>query len=266
MTLGKTAFFGILSAVAWFSPSPLPAAGAGEDLFRIHCAPCHGIAGTGGRGPSLAVRRLSHAPDDAALSALIAAGIPGSEMPGTRMTADENRQLVAFVRSLYRPGAAQTPGGPRGDRANGERLFWSKGNCGQCHTAGARGGHLGPDLTEVGARRGEDYLRTVLLTPEKELPDTFVVYRRVIYMPDNFLEVRVVTRDGTRITGVRVNEDTFTIQLRDFADRLYSFRKDELQELDKDWGKSPMPAYGALLSESEIRDLVAYLMSLQGAP
>ncbi|HEV2444514.1 MAG TPA: c-type cytochrome, partial [Candidatus Sulfopaludibacter sp.] len=149
-----------------------------------------------------------------------------------------------------------------GDRANGERLFWSRGGCGGCHTVGARGGHVGPDLTGIGTRRGPEYLRAVVVNPEAEIPDTFTVYRRVIYMPDNFLQVRVVTLDGTAITGARVNEDGFTIQIRDYADRLYSFRKDELRELHKDWGKSPMPAYRGRLSEAEIRDLVSYLASL----
>jgi cbb3-type cytochrome oxidase cytochrome c subunit len=125
---------------------------------------------------------------------------------------------------------------------------------------------LGPDLTEVGTRRGPRYLRTALLEPEAEVPDTFAAYRRVIYMPDNFLQIRVVTQDGMQITGARVNEDAFTIQIRDYSDRLYSFRKEELRELHKDWGKSPMPSYRALLSESEIRDVVAYLVSLQGKP
>ena len=47
------------------------------------------------------------------------------------------------------------------------------------------------------------------------VPDNFAVYRRMIYMPDNFLQVRVVTRDGTEeITGARMDEDVFTIQLR----------------------------------------------------
>ena len=183
-------------------------------------------------------------------------------MPGTRMTADENRDLVAYVRSLGRRQPAPTPG----DRANGERLFWSKGNCGKCHTVGARGGRMGPDLTEIGTRRGPENLRQSLLDPEAEVPETFAVYRRVIFMPDNFLQVRVVARDGRRITGVRVNEDAFTIQIRDASDRIYSFRKDELLELHKDWGKSPMLGYRGVLGEAEIQDVVAYLMSLQGAP
>ena len=250
-----------LGALQLLAPARLAAAETGETLFRVHCAPCHGPDGTGGRGPDLAVRSLPRAPDDAALSALIALGIAGTDMPGTRMTGEENRRLVAYVRGLDRPRTAPA----EGDRGNGERLFWSRGNCGQCHTVGARGGRLGPDLTAVGARRGPDYLRTALVEPEAEVPDNFTFYRRVIYMPDNFLQVRVLTREGTRITGARVNEDTFTIQIRDAAGRIYSFRKEELRELNKDWGKSPMPAYGSVFSEEEIRDLVAYLLSL-GSP
>ncbi len=231
-------------------------------LFRAHCAPCHGPQGEGGRGPGLAVRTLPRAPDDAALSAIIALGIPGTEMPATRMTPEENRSLVGYIRGLYRP--QQTRVG--GDAGKGERLFWTKADCGRCHTVGVRGGRLGPDLTSVGSRRGAAFLRAVLLNPESEIPDTFAFYRRVIYMPDNFLQVRAVTQDGERITGVRVDEDTFTIQIRDAADRVYSFRNDELRELDKDWGKSPMPACAGELSDSEIQDLVAYLANLQGTP
>jgi cytochrome c oxidase cbb3-type subunit 3 len=234
----------------------------GESLFRIQCAPCHGLQGEGGRGPSLAVSRLARAPDDVALANVISLGIPGTQMPGTRMTADENRQLVAYVRSLGR----LQPSHAWGDPANGQRLFWSKGNCGQCHTVGPRGGRLGPDLTEIGTRRGPQHLRETLLNPEADVPDTFAAYRRVIFMPDNFLQVRVVAQDGRRITGVRVNEDTFTIQIRDASDRVYSFRKDELRELHKDWGKSPMPSYRGVLSDSEMQDVVAYLISLRGTP
>ncbi len=240
-------------------PCLLGAADSGASLFRIHCAPCHGADGSGGRGANLAVPKLPHAPDDIALSRVITVGIPGTQMPGTRMTAGENRELVAFVRGLYRSRATHV----EGDRNHGEQLFWGKAGCGQCHTVGDRGGRMGPDLTDIGARRGPEFLRTALVDPEAEVPETFSVYRRVIYMPDNFLLVRVVTRDGARILGVRVNEDTFSIQVRDFADRIYSFRKEELRELDEDWGKSPMPSYRKL-PEAEIRDLVAYLVSLQG--
>ena len=236
------------------------AADAGN-LFLAHCAPCHGPRGDGGRGSNLAVRRLPRAPDDAALSAIIRDGIPGTQMPGTRMTADENRGLVAYVRSLGQAPAAHAGG----NAANGESLFWSKGGCGRCHTIGPRGGRMGPDLTEIGAKRSPAHLKQSVLDPEAEVPETFAVYRRVIFVPDNFLRVRVVTAGGAAITGVRVNEDAFSIQLRDDSDRLHSFRKDELRELHKDWGKSPMPSYRGVFTAAELDDLVAYLASLEGA-
>jgi putative heme-binding domain-containing protein len=238
----------------------LAIAGTGETLFQTHCAGCHGPKGDGGRGSNLAVRKLPRAPDDAALSAIIALGIPGTQMPGTRMTELENRELVAFVRTL---GQTQTISVP-GDRANGERIFWTKANCGACHTVGARGGRTGPDLTDISTRRSPTNLRISIVEPEAEVPETFAVYRRIIYMPDNFLQVWLLTNDGRRITGVRVNEDTFTIQVRDYSDHILSFRKDELRELHKDWGKSPMPGYRGVLSDAEIEDVVAYLASLEG--
>jgi putative heme-binding domain-containing protein len=244
-----------------FAHPMLFAAETGESLFLTHCAACHGPKGDGGRGSNLAVRCVPHAPDDAALFAITRDGIPGTQMPATRMTDDERTLLVAYVRSLGRSQVAQVSG----DRSKGESLFWSRGNCGQCHTVGGRGGRLGPDLTEIGTKRGAANLRISILDPEAEVPDTYGVYRRYIFMPDNFLQVRVVTKDGRRITGIRVNEDAFTIQLRDFSDHLYSFRKDELQELNKDWGKSPMPSYKGVFSESELQDVIAYLVSLQGA-
>lgn len=244
-----------------FAPA-LFGAGLGETLFRQHCAPCHGLHGEGGRGANLVVRRLPRAPDDATLGSLISQGIPGTEMPVTRMTDAERSELIAYVRSLAQAPSAQVAG----DRTHGEQLFWGKGNCGGCHTIGPRGGRVGPDLSSIGERRGPANLRQSLLDPEAETPDNFAQYRKVIYMPDNYLRVRVTTRDGQQISGARVDEDTFTIQIRDDASRIYSFRKDALQELHEDWGKSPMPSYRGIFSESELTDVIAYLSSLTGAP
>jgi putative heme-binding domain-containing protein len=226
------------------------------DLFRAHCAPCHGPDGSGGRGANLAVRELLHAPDDDALSAVIRDGIPGTQMPPTRMTDEENRALVAFVRALGQKPAAHV----EGNAANGESLFWNKGRCGQCHSIGPRGGRLGPDLTGIGVRRSPAHLRQSILEPEAEVPETFSVYRRFITMPDAFLVVRVVTGEGKKITGIRLNEDTFTIQLRDYSDRFWSLDKSTLRELHKDWGKSPMPSYRGAFTDSELQDVVAYLV------
>ena len=69
--------------------------------------------------------------------------------------------------------------------------------------------------------------------------------------------------DGSELTGVRVNEDTFSIQIRDVGNRVHSLWKAELQQLDKEWGRSPMPSYKEALAPAELDDLVAYLATLR---
>ena len=213
----------------------------GERLYTHHCAHCHGLRGDGGRGASLARPRLRHAPYEPALIGVITRGIPGTEMPRTALSPRQVRLVAAYVRTLGR-AALDTP--PPGDPVRGQRLYETKGNCGPCH------GAAGPDLTAIGARSSPAYLRASLVDPEAEVPP-------------GFLQVRIAARDGRRITGVRVNEDTFSIQVRDLAGGVQSFWKSELAELHKDWGRSPMPSYRAVFTSAEIDDLVAYLVSLQ---
>jgi putative heme-binding domain-containing protein len=232
----------------------------GERLFLAHCAPCHGNRGDGGIGASLATPRLLHAPDDEALRAVIVSGIPGTGMPPTRLTAEEQRALVAYVRSLGRIERQALPGDP----ARGESIFREEAKCLECHAVGAHGGRIGSDLSTVGARRNAGFLRQALLDPKSALTDKFIVYQRYISFPGNFLQVRVVTTNGRRITGVRLDEDAFSIQIRDYSGKLHSFMKSELKELHKDWGETPMPSYRGVLSDAQLDDLVAYLASLHG--
>jgi hypothetical protein len=64
--------------------------------------------------------------------------------------------------------------------------------------------------------------------------------------------------------GIRLNEDSFTIQLKDLGGRFHSFRKAETLAIHKDFGQTPMPSYAGKLSESELDNLVAFLASLRG--
>jgi len=221
---------------------------AGQRLYQTQCASCHGARGEGGRGAALARPRLLRAPNDQAMFNVIAYGIADSEMPGHWFTDHELWQLVAFVRTL---GQA-APQKAVGDSANGKNLYAGKGGCTRCHTIDGRGGAIGPDLTEIGARRSPAYLRELLANPEAAVPD-------------GFLEVQLVTRNGRRITGVRLNEDTFSIQIRDLSGEFRSFFKSELKELNRMPGKSPMPSYAGVFTSSELDDIVAYLDSLRGA-
>jgi len=77
--------------------------------------------------------------------------------------------------------------------------------------------------------------------------------------------VRVVMASGETVTGIRLNEDDVSIQLREVNGSLRAFLKDSLKEIRRE-SPSLMPAYGSALSPREIEDLVAYLSSLRGTP
>ncbi|MBL9200524.1 MAG: c-type cytochrome [Opitutaceae bacterium] len=233
---------------------------AGAALFQVHCALCHGPRGEGGKGPALAQPFLPRAPDDAALLRVIAGGIPLSEMPGSQLPAPAIAQIAAHVRALGRLPPERLPG----DAARGAQLYAGKGACATCHAIHGRGSAFGPDLTAIGARRSAAYLRRALLDPAADLPQSSVPYRSDVSLPENFLFVRATTRDGRALAGARINEDAFSLQLREPSGRVHSLFKSELATLHKDRGFSPMPAYGEIFSIPELDNLVAYLASLRG--
>ncbi|MFY9555813.1 MAG: c-type cytochrome [Blastocatellia bacterium] len=220
----------------------------GEQIFVGQCALCHGIGGTGGRGPALNQPNLHRAADNQALFRTIKNGIDGTEMPDAwQMTDREIWQVAGYVRSLSRTSAAKLPGDP----SKGKRLYDEKGACAACHIVSGRGESFGPELTEIGARRSAAYLREALVDPAASVPEGFRI-------------VSVITRDGRTLRGTRVNEDSFTIQLRDSTGAFHSFRKFDLAELKKESRVSMMPAYRDAFSPSELDDLIAYLAGLRG--
>lgn len=226
-----------------------PDAAAGKKLFELHCAVCHGIEGRGGgRGPNLNRVHLEHAPDDAALKSLIEDGIP-PEMPEAWYLSEKDvKNVVAYVRSLGTIPAEPVPG----DATRGARVY-AKGGCANCHIVAGEGTGFGPELTEVGVRRNAEYLRACLVKPSAHLPEVF-------------LWVEVTPTSGGTLRGIRVNEDTFSIQIKDSSGGFHSLRKQELKELHKLRGETPMPSYEQIFSTVELQDLVAYLASLRGKP
>jgi len=220
----------------------------GQKIFVAHCALCHGIGATGGRGPALNQSSLRRAPDDQTLFRVIQLGIEGTEMPGAwQLTENEIKDLIAYVRSLSRNEVTKLSGDP----VRGKAFYEGKGSCAVCHIIEGRGGNLGPDLTNIGDRRSAGYLREALVDPGAVVPEDFLV-------------VTIVTREGKRIKGIRVNEDSFTIQLRDSSGVFHSVRKSDLSELKKEFDSSLMPSYRQSLSSSEIDDMVAFLSGLRG--
>jgi metallo-beta-lactamase class B len=229
----------------------------GKQLFNGMCVECHGAGGAGGDAPSLNRARLMHAPTDAALMAILTNGIPNTNMPRIRRFTDtEMRQLVAYVRSLGKVAEVKLPG----DARKGADVYKGLG-CAGCHIINGQGGNLGQELSDIGFLRGADYLKQAVVDPAAALP------KGVMQIPSRgyaeYLPLRIVTKQGAEVRGIRVNEDAFTVQVRDQAGKFYSLRKADLELLDKQMGKSLMPTFASRFSGTELDDLVAYLASLR---
>jgi cytochrome c oxidase cbb3-type subunit III len=178
-------------------------------------------------------------------------GISGTEMPGSFWisSADVTR-IIAYVRSLAAIGEAPV----RGNIELGRATYVGAG-CGRCHVVNGVGGVVGPELTDIGTRRSAVSLRRSLLDPAAEFPSE----RRY----QMYGIVRAVLRDGKTVTGVRVNEDTYTIQLRDVDGHFHSLRKADLRSLDRQFTTSLMPSVRGTLTDGKVDDLIAYLTSLR---
>ncbi len=229
-------------------PAPQPPGDpiAGKKLFEGQCAVCHGMDGRGSTGPNLARPKLPRASTEAALIKVIADGIPNTGMPGSwQMTPREVANTAAYVRSIGTIAQeAQLPG----DAQRGKEVYRTSG-CANCHIIEGKGNGYGPELTGVGLRRSATHLRQSIVDPSADVPG-------------EFRTVLAITAQGMQTTGVRVNEDSFTIQIRDMAGRVSSFQKANLKTLDKQNG-SLMPAFDKL-SAADLDDLVHYLASLRG--
>jgi cytochrome c oxidase cbb3-type subunit III len=225
------------------------AAETGRWTFRILCGPCHGIHAEGGRGPNLTLGTYTAGDRDTDLFRVISGGVPGSEMVayGGRVEEQDIWRIVAYIRSVAHSDSAPV----RGDVAAGEKIFWTKGGCAQCHRVGARGSGVGPNLTLEGRQRSLSYLRTSLLEPDADITPGYAT-------------ITVITREGRKITGVEKSFDNFSAQLMDLSGKYYSFVREDVTSMKRE-PRSLMPStYGKLLSEGEIDDLVAYLNSLRG--
>ena len=167
--------------------------------------------------------------------------------------------IVAFLRS---PDTATTTETVKGDVKHGEALYQSSG-CSACHMIAGQGGVIGPELTRIGAMRGPASLKARLIDPGANLPENGTGFYSSKWT--EYLMFRAVEKDGHVVEGMRVSEDSFTIDLKDSGGKLHGFWKPELRSLKPEPGKSFMPSFKGMLSAAQMDDLVAYLMSLKGA-
>jgi len=133
-----------------------------------------------------------------------------------------------------------------GDVAKGKEIFFgAKAGCSSCHTIGLEGGHVGPDLTSIGAIRSpHDLLEAIVLPSESFVPGHEVyrvetateVYSGVLgrSSPD---AVRLITGPGDEVRIPRS-------EIKSMGNAPVSLMPEGLDEV---------------LNRDEMRDLIAYL-------
>jgi putative heme-binding domain-containing protein len=218
----------------------------GATLYSSNCEECH-ADGTGVPGVNLRTGQFPSGSSDDDIINAIRNGIPGTVMPPHDFSAPDLAALLAYIRFLARDQSAPVK---LGDPQKGEALFQSNG-CLNCHRVGDKGSYTALNLSDTGTLHPPSYLERVLLDPDSSLASD----------PGSRL-VRAVTLQGKVVTGRRLNEDTFTIQLMDSQQNLVSLDKSDLRSLTI-VEESPMPALKEKLTSDQLSDLVAYLASLK---
>lgn len=232
----------------------------GEFQFRANCAFCHGLgAKGGGRGPDLTRPRKKHGASDSQIFHTINEGVPGTAMPpngatqqGVGMTPEEIWQVVTYIRSVEVKNVATN-----GNAAHGKDLFYGSSACGTCHMVNGKGGRLGPDLSAASSSRSAEYLLDSVRAPSKRLAQG--ISEAMKEFSQEYETAKIVTADGTKLMGVVMNEDSFTVQIMDMREQIHSFDKGRLQSFEKT-RESLMPAYDEkMLPKKDLDDILAFL-------
>ncbi|HYM11660.1 MAG TPA: hypothetical protein VEU62_13065, partial [Bryobacterales bacterium] len=135
-----------------------------------------------------------------------------------------------------------------GDVGRGRRVFYGKKvGCYKCHTIGAEGGHVGPDLTGVGAiRSGHDLLEAIVFPGASFVPG-YEVYR--------------VETAGEALTGLIVRRTPEAVVLLTGPNGEERIPRNKIVSIQRS-DVSLMPdGLDESLTREELTDLLAFLQS-----
>ena len=144
--------------------------------------------------------------------------------------------LIASYREVLRGG----------DARRGGRIFYQHpgAQCIRCHAVGGRGGEVGPDLTNIGARTTREHLVESLADPSAQISPGYGT-------------VSVTLRDGQTISGTLREEAETQLTLLTVSGEARNIAKSEIAERNS--APSSMPPMGTVLTRREMRDLIEFL-------
>ena len=138
-----------------------------------------------------------------------------------------------------------------GDIRRGQAVFNSeKTACTLCHVVGYLGGRLGPDLTNIGKIRSE-----------RELLEA-VVYPSAV-MVRGFEPFVVMTKSGEAHSGIMRKDAADEVVLATGPDTEQRIARVDIADIQPGTMSPMPPGMGAVLSQQELADLVAFLKSRQ---
>jgi putative heme-binding domain-containing protein len=215
-------------------------------VYAAKCVTCHGAQGDAIGGVNLRSGTFRNAVIDRDLERFIRNGSPAG-MPPFALNATDMAGILAYLRNMnaFDPATVKA-----GDEARGRAIVLGKGACTGCHRVDLDGSLVGPNLSDIGAVRSAGSLQRSLVDPTSQM------------MPIN-RPVRAVKKDGTVVAGRRLNEDTYSVQIIDAQERLLSLEKTDIKQLVVETTAS-MPSYQGRLTDEELGDVLAYLLSLKG--
>ena len=135
-------------------------------------------------------------------------------------------------------------------RKGREVFFGTRAACSTCHTIRAEGGHVGPDLSRIGAaRNGRDLLESILF-PSASFARGYEPY--------------VIARDDGRVlTGVIRKETGDSIVLATEGRLEVAIPRRSIEAIEPSRVSLMPRGLEANLSEPDLADLVAFLQSLK---
>jgi putative heme-binding domain-containing protein len=163
--------------------------------------------------------------------------------PLAQPAGDKLAEIAKFKRMLTDDVIA------RANVSNGRAVY--ERTCAACHVLYGEGGNIGPDIT--GSNRANlDYILTEIINPSEDIQEGYQL-------------VTITTRDGRTLAGNVVAEDNRQVTLRLIGqDTLVA--KSEILSREKSPVSMMPEGLLKLLSQDEVRDLIAYLRTTHQVP
>ena len=164
--------------------------------------------------------------------------------PGVKTALDEYKAAIAASADPLAPYLGSLQGG---DAAKGGQIFESQpaAQCMRCHSAGGGhgGGDAGPNLAAVGKRGDAKYFLESLINPNANVATGFGISS-------------VTLKGGKTVAGIVLADTADHVDL-DSSGKVLRVKKSDVESMLPPI--SAMPPMGAILSASELRDVVAWL-------